>query len=258
MMNSGHISGWAVKSDEDFEKVYAALEQLKKQGTDSDGNVFMFAVGDGNHSLATAKAVWDEYKQELISKGKSEQEINSSPVRYALVELVNIYDEGLTFEPIHRVMFNADAGKVISFIQKKLGGKIVELEDSKSLDEKVKKSSSTFGFVFMDGKKNRFVSLETSLDFLAVATIQPLLDEFVSGEKKDGNEIEMDYIHGSEEVFRLGKKENAVTFLLPPIEKDSFFATINGRGPLPRKSFSMGEASEKRFYLECRKLFEQN
>ena len=79
----------------------------------------------------------------------------------------------------------------------------------------------------------------------------PVLDDFISADKK----IEIDYIHGSDEVFRLGKKENAVSILLPPVAKDSFFDTINSTGPLPRKSFSMGEASEKRFYLECRRLF---
>ncbi|MBR6080611.1 MAG: DUF1015 domain-containing protein [Treponema sp.] len=255
MMDAGHISGWSVKSDEALEKIHSALESLKKSGSESDGSAFMFAVGDGNHSLATAKAVWDEYKKELSEKGLSPDEIKKSPVRYALVELVNIYDEGLTFEPIHRVMFGGDSGELVSFVQKNLGGTVSECESEKELDDRVKKSSAAFGFVFTSEGKNRYVCLETSVKELAVSRLQPVLDDYIMEEKKSGREIGIDYIHGSDEVFRLGKKDGAISILLPPIAKDSFFATIGTRGPLPRKSFSMGEASEKRFYLECRKLF---
>lgn len=250
MMNSGHISGWAVKSDSQLEKISCALENLKKSGMDGEGNSFLFAVGDGNHSLATAKAVWDEYREELRASGAGESEIASSPVRYALVEIVNIYDSGLTFEPIHRVIFDADKKSLLGFVEKNLDGKLSEVESAKVLEEKVHDSKNSFGFVFVDDSKEKFVLLETSFSELAVSRLQPVLDEFLKGTSS-----EIDYIHGSEEVFRLGKKENAVSILLPPIAKDSFFDTISGRGPLPRKSFSMGEASEKRFYLECRKLF---
>ena len=255
MMDAGHISGWSVKSDEALEKIHSALESLKKAGSESDGSAFMFAVGDGNHSLATAKAVWDEYKKELSEKGLSPDEIKKSPVRYALVELVNIYDEGLTFEPIHRVMFGGNSGELVSFVQKNLGGTVSECESEKELDDRVKKSSAAFGFVFTSEGKNRYVCLETPVKELAVSRLQPVLDDYIMEEKKSGREIGIDYIHGSDEVFRLGKKDGAISILLPPIAKDSFFATIGTRGPLPRKSFSMGEASEKRFYLECRKLF---
>ncbi|MBQ2551398.1 MAG: DUF1015 domain-containing protein [Treponema sp.] len=255
MMGAGHISGWSIKSEEDLDRLYSALESLKKAGTEKDGSSFMFAVGDGNHSLATAKAVWDEYKEELSRAGKSKEEIESSPVRYALVELVNIYDPGLTFEPIHRVLFGADPQKTISYVQKNLGGTVSECGSANELEDKVKKSQASFGFVYTESGKNHFVLLETPVKELAVARFQPVLDEFIADEKKSVSGIEIDYIHGSDEVFRLGQKDGALTFLLPPIAKDSFFATISGRGPLPRKSFSMGEASEKRFYLECRKLF---
>ncbi|MBQ2601061.1 MAG: DUF1015 domain-containing protein [Treponema sp.] len=256
MLGSGHISGWSVKSEAALEKVYSALEKLKAAGTGDDGSTFMFAVGDGNHSLATAKAVWDEWKKELAAQGKSEAEIAASPVRHALVELVNIYDEGLTFEPIHRVLFGADSGRTVSFIREKLGGEVSECASEAELDERIKKSTASFGFVFTDGGKKRFVCLDTPVKELAVSRLQPAIDDFIASEAGQERKIEIDYIHGSEEVFRLGGKDGALTILLPPIAKDSFFATISGRGPLPRKSFSMGEASEKRFYLECRKLFD--
>ena len=112
---------------------------------------------------------------------------------------------------------------------------------------------SASGFVYKDDSGvQKFVRLHTEIKELAVSRLQPAIDEFL---KTAGDKAEIDYIHGSEEVFRLGSQENAVTILLPPIAKETFFETINSRGPLPRKSFSMGEADEKRFYLECRRLF---
>ena len=251
MLGAGHITGWAVKSEEQLDALYAGLDKIFEKNTSADGTTFMFAVGDGNHSLATAKAVWDEYREELRAQGKSEEEIASSNVRYALVEIVNIYDEGLTFEPIHRVLFNAYPQKLISFLADKLDGKIIEESDRASLEVNVKNSKADFGFVYSIDENLRFTRIATEITDLAVSRLQPVLDEFIS--RCTG--VEIDYIHGTEEVFRLGKKENAVSVLLPPIAKDSFFDTISGRGPLPRKSFSMGEADEKRFYLECRKLF---
>lgn len=258
MQNSGSISGWKVSADSDVEYVRSAMEKLAEKNTSSDGSVFLFAVGDGNHSLATAKAVWDEYKA-------SYPEDTESSVRYALVEIVNIYDTGLTFEPIHRVLFNVDSKDLVENMALKLGGKVTSLKSETELEEAVKKSKADFGFVFKnDEGKQAYILLQTSITDLAVSQLQPALDEFLKNAPDahvcDENSCrlvkpEIDYIHGSQEVFRLGAQENATGILLPPVAKDSFFATINGRGPLPRKSFSMGEADEKRFYLECRKLF---
>ena len=219
--------------------------------------MFLFAVGDGNHSLATAKAVWDEYKA-------AHPDDPHSRVRYALVEIVNIYDTGLTFEPIHRVVFNAESEALVNALAGKLDGKTTVLDSEKELEDAVKNSSADFGFVFLKDGKKTYVLMQTDITELAVSRFQPALDEFVQnapgGHICDENgcrlvKPEIDYIHGSAEVFRLGEKENATGILLPPVAKDSFFATIDGLGPLPRKSFSMGEADEKRFYLECRRLF---
>lgn len=245
MQNSGSITGWAVNTEDEIECVKKSLEKIALENTDKDGNSFLFAVGDGNHSLATAKAVWDEYKT-----GKSDDEIKNSNVKYALVEIVNIYDEGLTFEPIHRVVFNANASKMIEDVKENLGGTTSEIESKETLIKKVHDSNASFGFVFMEGTKQKFILLETPVKELAVSRLQPVLDKFIKEQKN-----EIDYIHGTDEVFRLGAKNDCVSILLPPVAKDSFFNTINGTGPLPRKSFSMGEADEKRFYLECRKLF---
>lgn len=241
MQKSGHITGWAVNG-KNLEPVLNALESIRQKNIQADGSEFMFAVGDGNHSLATAKAVWDEYKEKTG--------LTDSPVRYALVEIVNIFDEGLTFEPIHRVLFSSKADELVEFAALGLEGKTEVCKDFESLEKEVAKSKADFGFVFTKDGSTKYLLLRTSITELAVSRIQPLLDEFAKKEN-----AEMDYIHGSDEVKRLGEKEACIAMLLPPIAKDSFFATISSRGPLPRKSFSMGEASEKRFYLECRRLF---
>lgn len=248
MQNSGSISGWEVCGDENLEYVRSTLESLAESNTAEDGSIFLFAVGDGNHSLATAKAVWDEYKKE-------HPEDKESRVRYALVEIVNIYDTGLTFEPIHRVIFDVDAERLIADTAEKLNGKTENLASPEELEKAVKNSKADFGFVYLKNGKQVYTLLKTDITDLAVSRLQPALDEFLKAEKANGTKADIDYIHGAQEVFRLGAKENATGILLPPVAKDSFFATINGRGPLPRKSFSMGEADEKRFYLECRKLF---
>lgn len=248
MANGGHITGWALESKADIEGVKKALNLIAEKNASPDGSTFLFAVGDGNHSLATAKAVWDEYKKE-------HPEDKDSPVRYALIEIVNIYDSGLTFEPIHRVIFNIDNEKLIKTLSEKLDGNISEVKSKEELIDGVKNSWANFGFSFLDaGKNQKYLLLETKIKELAVARLQPEIDAFLK-ELPDQSKAEIDYIHGTDEVLKLGSKENSLGILLPPIAKDSFFETINGRGPLPRKSFSMGEADEKRFYLECRRLF---
>ncbi len=254
--DSGSITGWAVSSDEDLELVAKALSRLASDNADPDGKPFLFAVGDGNHSLATAKAVWDEYRDSVRTAAKgdpskaegAEAALARHPARYALVEIVNLYDEGLTFEPIHRVLFGTTAEELSAYLQRRLGGTIRTVPDAAAIETAVSEPGTTrFGFVSATG-----LSLLDSPDpALAVARLQPVLDDFLG--EHAGTSI--DYIHGSEEVFRLGSRADAVALLLPPVEKDSFFATIGSGGPLPRKSFSMGEASEKRYYLECRRLF---
>ena len=260
MCNGGSITGWGLSSESEIDGVTKAVEQIADKNRASDGSTFLFAVGDGNHSLATAKAVWDEYKEKLIAGGAGDAELAACPVRYALVEIVNIYDKGLTFEPIHRVIFNADVEALIQYLAQKLEGTVSEVHNAADLEIAVKASWANFGFAYRDGGNGaqKYVLLKTGIKELAVARLQPEIDSFLKSDAAStGNAApEIDYIHGSEETLKLGERENAVGILLPPIAKDSFFETINGRGPLPRKSFSMGEADEKRFYLECRKLFQ--
>lgn len=251
--DSGAIAGWLAASAEALDHISESLETIAAKNTDADGNVFLFAVGDGNHSLATAKAVWDEYRAAQLAEAGSNRdsalrELACHPARYALVEIVNLYDEGLTFEPIHRVLFGTTERQLSSFLKDRLGGSIARVTSAHELEHLVEEQGKTrFGFASTEG----MTVLDSPDPALAVARLQPALDDFLASRP----EASIDYIHGTEEVFRLAKKAGAVSMLLPPVEKDSFFTTIAGGGPLPRKSFSMGEASEKRFYLECRGLF---
>jgi uncharacterized protein (DUF1015 family) len=237
MLGAGHLRGYALSG--------AALATVGKALASTAGPGFFFAVGDGNHSLASAKAVWDEYKA-------AHPGVTEHPARYALAEIVNIYDEGLTFEPIHRVLFNVNARDLIGFLAEKLGGKPEAASSKEDCVKRVEQSASAFCFAWKTaGGDADYALLESPVQGLAVSALQPALDEFLAS--RPGSSI--DYIHGTEEVFSLARKEGAVSVLLPPIAKDSFFSTISAKGALPRKSFSMGEASEKRFYFECRKLF---
>lgn len=247
MMNGGSIKGWLVGEDADLNYVVEALKKLKVLNTSKkDGTTFLFAVGDGNHSLATAKAIWDQHK-------KDHPDVKDSPLRYALIEIVNIYDTGLTFEPIHRVLFNMDSTHLLNAMTEVLKGKQVPMSSEQELLEAVEKSVADFGFTFMKDGKQQYILLKTDITDLAVSELQPALDEYMKQQNKVKEDI--DFIHGSEALFRLAKSSGNTCILLPPIAKDSFFSTIDGRGPLPRKTFSMGEADEKRFYLECRKLY---
>ena len=248
MLNSGHAKALAIKGEKLFDHIAKSLEKIAEHNSEENLNgantTFMFAVGDGNHSLATAKAVWNEYK----AKHPSE---HTHPLRYALVEIVNIYDEGLTFEPIHRVLFGSLPEMLIRYIAAELTGTIYNLPNAYVLDAEIKKSQEAVGFVYKDESgEQKYVMVDAICPDLMVSYFQPIIDTFLS----IFGDAEIDFIHGSDEVLRLGKTDNGIGIILPPISKDSFFTTISTCGVLPRKSFSMGEASEKRFYMECRKL----
>lgn len=270
MLNSGSITGWGVCEDTEINTVLEALNKIAENNIQADGSTFLFAVGDGNHSLATAKAIWDELKEANGGIKASDgtisipKELENHNARFALVEIVNIYDTGLTFEPIHRVLFNVKPQDLLTTLAEKLNGTVTDFDTDETLENNVKNSVANFGFTYTEDGIQKYKCLSTNITELAVSKLQPALDEFIKNAPnqhicdENGCRLarpEIDYIHGSAEVFRLGKQENAISILLPPVEKDSFFQTISKTGPLPRKSFSMGEADEKRFYLECRKLF---
>ncbi len=212
MQDSGAIKGYAIDG-EYAENLSNKLEALIEDTDDK----MLFAVGDGNHSLATAK--------ECYAINKTE---NS---RYALVEIVNIHDESLQFEPIYRVVFDVNPEQLINDFVEKTGGEYTGPDVQK--------------FTCVYGDTVREISVKPT-GKLAVATLQKYLDENPQGET--------DYIHGEEVVYKLCKSENTVGFIFDGMQKDELFDAVKQDGALPRKTFSMGHAEDKRFYLEARKL----
>lgn len=210
MCNAGSIKGYLL-NEEAKQTVLSMLGELKEQ---KDG--FLFCVGDGNHSLATAKECYNQNKNELN--------------RYALCEIVNIHDKALEFEPIYRVVFGADPEKLIDEFIKATG-----------------EGSQKFTCVY--GDKTREISVKPTAK-LAVGTLQTFLDEYA----KNHPEVEIDYIHGTESLKKLASRENAVGFIFDGMQKSELFDAVNADGSLPRKTFSMGHADDKRFYIEARKI----
>ena len=254
MLGSGRVRGWKLDKADEWEFFAGGLERLAKNAMEKFGDPFLFAVGDGNHSLAAAKGIWEEHK----AAHQNDSDIMNHPARWALVELVNLYDPALHFEPIHRLLFGTDIATVQQTFAHLPGYRCRKLSDSTELAVLVKDGQCGLLRVGLIARDDFFL-IEADQVPIAVDVLQPLLDKMIEEQK---GKVSMDYIHGSEELFRLaGKrnsgesKDNAVGILLRPFRKQGLFETIAKRGPLPRKSFSMGDAEEKRFYLECRKLF---
>jgi hypothetical protein len=263
MLNSGSISGWFLDSPDDWAVLAAGIEELAHRASTRYGGgaamppwgtqpasvsqPFLFAVGDGNHSLASAKGIWEEYKAANVVNGT----LPVHPCRYALVEIENIYDPAIQFEPIHRVIFGLEPRQTLDLLATLPAFSCREISSREELVRLTAEPVNGNRFGLVSG--GHYALLETSAGGIATASLQPLLDKAVSGDTA----LSIDYIHGEEELFRVSETPGkpVTGILLPPVQKAGFFETVARHGPLPRKSFSMGEATEKRFYIECRKLF---
>ena len=216
MLGGGHIAGWRV-SGETKAAVQSALDALdnaalqrEKYGDAAENGKLTFAVGDGNHSLAAAKRFWEEKRETL-----PENERETDPARFALVEIENIHEPSLDFEPIHRVIFDTDT----SAFAAEFTAQRTEWEaEDKTLGERV-------------------------------AAAESFCRAYIAAH---GGYI--DYIHGDDTARSLGEKPNCAAVLLPTVEKSGLFLSVLKNGALPKKSFSMGNARDKRYYLECRKI----
>lgn len=230
MEDGGHITGWLLQGtmaeivQKQFEKYYKrCIEKYK----DLNKEPVMFAVGDGNHSLATAKACYEEYKQ-----SHSQKEWECHPSRYAMVELENIYDDVQQFEPIHRVITNLD---VDDMFEKMKEEKIITTEG--------------YPIEWFSGDKESVIYVNKEKGHLPVAILEQFWKEYFK--ENPGN---IDYIHGNPVLKELSQKENTIGFLMPAIEKNQLFSGIIKGGVYPRKTFSIGHAQDKRYYLEARKI----
>jgi hypothetical protein len=259
MLNGGHVKGWHVNTPAAIEQVKKGLSALADPGyfaekyNIQDKPVVLYAMGDGNHSFATAKAIWEELKKTATDQ----QTIMHHPARFALVELVNVHDPGLEFEAIHRVVFDIEPENLLTSMAEFCAsqGATVTLHRCADQTELAARQAMEAGenrhlIPFVDANGPGLLVVENPAFHLTVATLQSFLDDYL--EKNAGARI--DYIHGEEPVTRLGSQPGNIGFYLPAISKHDLFKTIILDGALPRKTFSMGEADEKRFYLECRKI----
>jgi len=234
MQGCGHLKGWRVSAAEDMAAVADALRALK---ANLGAEPLLFAVGDGNHSLATAKAHWNAVKSTLDEAARV-----THPARFAMVEVENIHDPALAFEPIHRVLTGVDPQALLADWAAYCAARGMTL-----LDQPEEGAQQV---TFVAAGSERICAVRDADGPLPVATLQRYLDDFLARRP----EAEIDYIHGDDVLRRLASAPGAAGFLLPPVDKSAFFHAIHTLGTLPRKTFSMGHANEKRCYMECRAI----
>ncbi len=250
MLGSGHLQGWLVSDAQQEQQVIQALRQLadpqrfrKHYQVGEDQDVLLFAMGDGNHSLATAKSIWEKLKPQVGP---------DHPARYALVEIENIHAAGLNFEPIHRVLFGVQQDWKQALEQS--FGEHLHLQKVESPQEMIstvdRQQGPVQAFGILSSQGAWIASIIEPPSNLSVGTLQAFLDPWV----KSGGAKQVDYVHGTETVCRLGAQPGNLGFYLPGMDKNDLFKTVIVDGSLPRKTFSMGEAREKRFYMESRRI----
>jgi hypothetical protein len=231
MQGAGHVTGWAL-SGEALAEVTAALDRIEANADTS----LLYAVGDGNHSLASAKAYYEELKESL---GEAAAE---HPARYALVELVNLFDRSLVFRPIYRAVFtDAPDALLAALIKDAVSARFCpENEQNPRQSVTCILNSRKVTVTYLHGRHP-----------LTVGTLQTFLDEYTA----EHPEVTVDYIHGEASLASVIKEHpGSVGFLFDGMEKRELFPAVAVGGALPRKTFSMGEALDKRFYLEARRI----
>jgi hypothetical protein len=250
MLGSGHLRGFGIKDEGLQQQIMTALERLadpeafaRRYQLSGQHGILLFAMGDGNHSLATAKAIWEQIKHEVGM---------DHPARYALVEIENVHDAGLDFEPIHRVLFGVK-GNVMAALKRHFGSRLQIIPcrnaaEVLKIEREIQGNVQTFGMITQEG--THVVCICEPETNLAVGTLQHFLDQWM----KAGGAEKIDYVHGEDVVTTLGSQPGNAGFLLPAMDKSELFKTVILDGALPRKTFSMGEAKEKRFYMECRRI----
>ena len=231
----GSVKAAFVSADE-FDDLNRSLDLLAdnavKRAENNGGAPITIAVGDGNHSLATAKASWEEIRSSL-----TEDEAMLHPARYALVEICNLHEESLVFEPIYRLMENVDPGELANDFKEfaaRQNGRF---------------PAQTFDMI-LEGNKAK-VEIEHPEYTLSVASLQHFLDEWLKSHPR----AVIDYIHGEDTLCRLAARDACVGFVFEGMSKADLFPAVEADGTLPRKTFSMGHAADKRFYIECRKIY---
>lgn len=260
MKDGGHIDGYFIPEGEETDRIMKQIEELaepaafmKRYGLDKDYPLLNFAVGDGNHSMATAKAAWENIKM-----GLSEEDRENHPARFCLCEIVNIHDKSLEIEPIHRVMFGVDEDKFIMEAEKYYKdngcefecGPVAEAEGANGSRGETESNCEMHSFVLCSANGRKHMDIKNPAWGIPVATLQNFLDWYLAAHA----ECRIDYIHGEDVVIELSNKNGNLGFILPEVRKEDLFIGVIKDGVLPRKTFSMGEACEKRYYMECKAI----
>ena len=230
MQGGGHVTGYLLDRAKQ-KRVDEALDAIAPEGEDP----LLFAVGDGNHSLAAAKAYFEELCREIGDDALSH------PARYALVELVNLHSPALVFRPIYRAVFGADETDLMNALLSDVLAASVANADAPAAHLTV-----------LNGKTPATVAYPHGTHPLDVGTLQSFLDRYTASHPG----VTVDYIHGEEALASIVAERGAIGFLFPGMEKEQLFPAVRERGTLPRKTFSMGEARDKRYYLEARRIAE--
>ena len=249
MGGGGHVAGHAL-SDAQGRQVLQALQALAdpqgfcaRHGVPAGTPPMLFAVGDGNHSLATAKSIWDQARARVGMQ---------HPSRHALVEVVNIHDPALAFEPIHRLLFGVGADPRQALAEQYGGAlRCIDVASGEAMRKRLKapRAAQAFGLIG-PGERFAVVEIDSPPSSLAVATVQDFVERFI----ERGGATAVDYVHGDDVLERLGRQSGHVGLHLDTVGKSELLKRVLLDGPLPRKTFSMGEAHEKRFYIEARRI----
>ena len=239
MEQGGHIKGWRLTGKQ-LEQVADALSALADPAAFSarygaeNQPVMLFAVGDGNHSLATAKECYERQKRLMPP-----EKWDTLPARCALCELVNLHDDSLEFEPTHRVVFHTDPEALLDALVRRYPG----ARRGKDAE------GDGLPLRYVCAQSEGVITLPRSSAQLAVGALQNFLDDYLME-----NKGRVDYIHGEDVAREFAARPGDIAFLMPPMAKEDLFPSVVHDGVLPRKTFSMGEAHDKRFYLEARKI----
>ncbi len=246
MLGGGRVRGWRVDDGQLIDEVATHIACLSR------GEPPMaYAMGDGNHSFATARAVWEQLKAEA----EDESLVMNHPARHAIVELVNVHDEGLEFAPIHRAVFGVEVDDLLAELEANcagLGFSRQTFPDRDAWETACQQAAASEGhhIPYINGAERGLFSIAKPDFQLEVASLQVFLDRYLDAHSL----ASLDYIHGEEALEKLAAAPASIGFFLPVMDKHDLFETIVIDGATPRKTFSLGEAEEKRYYLECRRL----
>jgi len=244
MLGGGHLKGYNCTDALLIEGILRGLEQLSAQGS------FLFAMGDGNHSLATAKTVWEELKAQTLEKSGSLDSLTDHPARFALAEIVNLHSPGLRFEPIHRVVFSGDLSEFLEVFRTDFQAKVKNRPEAEIRHLLEKTSEGQFAVGVISEGNWYLVEFPRSLKTLPNGLVDKA---FINIREKLGRGT-IDFIHGWDHTKRALKDSKDIGFFFPVIARERLFDYVAKNGPLPRKAFSMGDAQEKRYYMEARRI----